>query len=532
MTIDPHSVAGKRLEIAHQTQVLVVGAGPAGIAAARRAHAGGAQVMLVDENPVPFEVMSESVPQIWGGRMGAEIRNRNAMMERMLEARPDLADLFEKGVDVRLGTACWGLFANQPNLGWMPGLVAGLIDDDQGSHLVRAEQVIVAAGRRDMGLAFPGWDLPGVLGASAAVVLAGFYGAFEGRRAVMLGSGSEALLAAQDLIAAGVEIAAVVEQAATPLDPALAAELQARGVEVLCSNAPRGILSDAAGVTGLTLRDRQIACDCVLLGVGAVPMIDLIQAAGARCAFDNDRSGFVPVLDAAMQSTLQGIRAAGDCAGIWAAKSADESIARAEGETAAAAALAALGLGLGLGAADASPAALSGPRVAPDLGQYRKDWVRASVVEAIAEMPVCQCEEVTAREILEVRPPRYLKTPPIANETRSLVQILGDGPPDPDQVKRLTRAGMGPCQGRRCREQIQALLALQEDLALGAVPLAGYRSPVRPMTLAEATAPEDPAIAEVWDSWFGMPRQWVPFWDVEPQYTVAALATEKEHVSE
>ncbi|WP_230683116.1 hypothetical protein, partial [Streptococcus pneumoniae] len=80
--------------------------------------------------------------------------------ERMLEARPDLADLFEKGVDVRLGTACWGLFANQPNLGWMPGLVAGLIDDDQGSHLVRAEQVIVAAGRRDMGLAFPGWDLP------------------------------------------------------------------------------------------------------------------------------------------------------------------------------------------------------------------------------------------------------------------------------------------------------------------------------------------------------------------------------------
>ena len=137
-----------------------------------------------------------------------------------------------------------------------------------------------------------------------------------------------------------------------------------------------------------------------------------------------------------------------------------------------------------------------------------------------------------AREILEVRPPRYLKTPPIANETRSLVQILGDGPPDPDQVKRLTRAGMGPCQGRRCREQIQALLALQEDLALGAVPLAGYRSPVRPMTLAEATAPEDPAIAEVWDSWFGMPRQWVPFWDVEPQYTVAALATEKEHVSE
>ncbi|SMO47097.1 FAD-dependent oxidoreductase [Paracoccus laeviglucosivorans] len=526
MTIDPRSVTGKRLEIAHHIQVLVIGAGPAGISAARRAHQGGADVMLVDENPVPFDVMGESVPQIWGGRMGGQVRNRNAMTERMLEARPDLVELFELGVDVRLGTACWGLFSNQPNLGWMPGLVAGLIDDEQGSYHVRADQIIVATGRRDMGLAFPGWDLPGVLGASAAATLAGLYGAFDGKRAVILGSGPEALLAAQDLMAAGVQITAVVEQAASPLAPQLAAGLQAHGVEIICGQAPRGVNSDAGGVTGLILRDRQIDCDSVLLGVGAVPMIDLLQAAGARCGFDNDRSGFVPTLDKGLQTTLAGIRAAGDCAGIWAAKSADPALARSEGEAAANAALAAIGL------SKHAPADLATPPHAPDMGRYRKDWVRATVVEALAEMPVCQCEEVTAREILEVRPPRYLKMPPVANETRSLTQILGDGPPDPDQVKRLTRAGMGPCQGRRCREQIQALLALQEDLALGAVPLAGYRSPVRPMTLTAATAPEDPAIAEIWDSWFGMPRQWVPFWDVEPKYTVAALATEKEHVSE
>lgn len=526
MTIDPRSVTGKRLEIAHQVQALVVGAGPAGIAAARRLHQGGASVMLVDENPVPFEVMGESVPQIWGGRMGGVLRNRNAMMERMLDARPDLAALFDLGVDLRPGAACWGLFANQANLGWMPGLVAGLADADTGNQLVQADQVIVATGRRDMGLAFPGWDLPGVTGASAAVALARLYGAFDGRRAVMLGSGAEALLAARDLIAAGVQIAAVVEQAAAPLASDLAAALQAQGVAFLCNEAPRGVTSDAGGVTGLTLRNRHIACDTVLLGVGAVPMIDLLQAAGARCVFDDDRSGFVPLLDAGLQTSLPGIRAAGDCTGIWAAKSADDAIARAEGEAAADAALAALDLGA------ASAADLPRPPAGPDIGRYRKAWVRASVVEAIAEMPVCQCEEVTAREILEVRPPRYLKLPPVANETRSLAQILGDGPPDPDQVKRLTRAGMGPCQGRRCREQIQALLALQQDLALGAVPLAGYRSPVRPLTLTDATLPEDPAIAEVWDSWFGMPRQWVPFWDVEPHYTVASLATEKDHVSE
>lgn len=526
MTIDPRSVTGKRLDIAHQTQVLVVGAGPAGISAARRLHQGGARVMLVDENPVPFEVMGESVPQIWGGRMGGALRNHNAMMERMLEARPDLVELFELGVELRLGAACWGLFANQANLGWMPGLVAGLADAEHGTRLIRADQVIVATGRRDMGLAFPGWHLPGVTGVSAALALAGLYDAFDGRRAVLLGSTPDTLIAAQALSAAGVGIAAVIEQAAAPVDPDRAAALQAQGVEILCNQAPRGVTSDASGVTGLQLRDRHIACDTVLLGVGAVPMIDLLHAAGARCGFDGARGGFVPLLDAGLQTSLPGIRAAGDCAGIWAAKSASHAIAMAEGAAAAAAALAALDLG------PAPAPDLSAPPPGYDLGAYRKDWVRASVVDSIAEMPVCQCKEVTAREILEVRPPRYLNLPPIGNETRSLTQILGDGPPDPDQVKRLTRAGMGPCQGRRCREQIQALLALREDLALGAVPLAGYRSPVRPLPLAQATLPEDPAIAAVWDSWFGMPRQWVPFWDVEPQYTVASLATEKDHVSE
>ncbi|MEF9605062.1 BFD/(2Fe-2S)-binding domain-containing protein, partial [Paracoccus sp. PXZ] len=126
------------------------------------------------------------------------------------------------------------------------------------------------------------------------------------------------------------------------------------------------------------------------------------------------------------ETSLPGIRAAGDCAGIWAAKSADPALAEAEGRRAAGAALAALGLA----SASAGDAPQPGP--AADLGEYRKAWVRASVVEAVADMPVCQCEEVTAREILDVSPPRYLNAPPLPNLTRSLIEILGEGPPDPD----------------------------------------------------------------------------------------------------
>lgn len=529
MTTDHRSVAGKRLQIAEETQVLVVGAGPAGIAAARAAHEGGARVVLIDEHPVPAETMGESIPQIWGGRMGGQVRNRSEMMMQILEARPALAELFEAGVDLRLGTACWGLYVNQTNLGWMPGPVAALTDENGTGLLMRADQIIVATGRRDMGLAFPGWDQPGVMGVGAAQVLARDYAALDARRVVLLGSTDDSLLALRDLIACGIEVVAVIEQAATPAAaPALVAELQAAGVEFRLNAAPLGVQHDTSGVTGLRLRDGDLACDTVLLGVGAVPMIDLIQAAGAACRFDETRGGMVPVLGQGAECSLAAIRAVGDCAGIWPAKSTDASVAEAEGRIAAAAALAALGLG------PASAEHLPAPdSPAPDLSAYRKDWLRVAVIEALEEMPVCLCEEVTARDILNANAPRYLNAPEVDRGNQSLSEILGSRPPHPDQIKRITRAGMGPCQGRRCREQVQALVALREGLDLGAVPLTGYRSPVRPIPLSTAAMmPEDSAIAENWDPWFGIPGQWAPWQQHASKFTIATRSTEETHANE
>lgn len=532
MTQDPVSVAGKDLVIASEVDILVIGAGPAGRAAARQAAEGGASVMLVDEAPVPFETMGEHVPQIWGGRAGGQTRNRQAMMERMLEARPALGDLFEAGVDVRLGTACWGLYVNQVNMRWLPGRLASLSGGDEGTQLVRFGQAVVATGRRDMGLAFPGWDMPGVMGLHAALVLHGLYDALDARRCVVLGATAEALTGALALADGGVEVAAVIERAETaPAPDALLAQLADRGIEIRTGAVPRGVDCDMSGVTALNLGDGAIACDAVLLGVGAVPVIDLLQAAGAAVSFDVARSGFVPRLGAGLATTLDGVRAAGDCCGIWPAKSADPALSEAEGRLAAEAALAALGKGPGPSAAPPAPLPIP-PGDGPDLSDYRKGWIRAAVVEAMDEMPVCLCEEVTARDILELRPPRYLNAPAPGNAPRSLTRLLGDGPPDPDQVKRLTRAGMGPCQGRRCREQVQALLALQETLALGAIPLASYRMPVRPLSLAEALLPETPEVLDNWEAWFGMPGQWAP-WEILPEsYTVATRRTEEDHANE
>ena len=76
---------------------------------------------------------------------------------------------------------------------------------------------------------------------------------------------------------------------------------------------------------------------------------------------------------------------------------------------------------------------------------------------------------------------------------------------------------MGPCQGRRCREQVGAALAEATGVALSAIPLPSYRAPVRPLPLAAfADELEQPAIAEHWDTWFGIESQWIPFWEPLP----------------
>ena len=160
-------MAGKQLPVEETTQLLVIGAGPAGVAAAAEAARLGIKVVLVDENPVPASVMGDDIPLHFGQRFSAAARNRTAMLEAFIARNPAIAELFDAGVDVRLGTTVWGLYANGPSVGWLPGTVAGLQDGER-CFMLGCDRVIVAAGRRDMGLAFPGWELPGVLGITAA----------------------------------------------------------------------------------------------------------------------------------------------------------------------------------------------------------------------------------------------------------------------------------------------------------------------------------------------------------------------------
>jgi thioredoxin reductase len=527
---DPKSVAGKPLPVQESCQLLVIGAGPAGIAAAACASQLGLKVVLADENPVPATVMGDDIPLHFGRRFSAAARNRTAMLEAFIAREPAIAQLFEAGVDVRLGTSVWGLYANGPSVGWLPGPVAGLHDNDGNFVMLGCERVIVAAGRRDMGLAFPGWHLPGVLGITAAQLLSERFGVLDARRVVVLGTSAEALVATRSLRNAGVKIAALVEVASAPIGPtSLLRELA--DISVLCGHTVRRAIGGIAGVEAVVVTpaashgpEQSIDCDAVLLGVGTVPVAELLDALGCRMGYVAVRGGHVPVLDATQRTSLAWLYAAGDCAGIWPEKTLDADIARAEGRRAAAAVARSLGIASG------PPEAESLPEMpAPDMDAYRLDWVRATVVDAAGEPFVCQCEEVTAREIMELRPPRYLAWPDDRRNARSLSQMLGDAPPNPDQVKRLTRAGMGLCQGRRCREQIAALLALASGARLRDIPLTSHRAPVRPLPLSVVAETQEHAeMTRHWDTWFGMPSQYVPYWDAPRFYTAAERPTDDE----
>jgi NADPH-dependent 2,4-dienoyl-CoA reductase/sulfur reductase-like enzyme len=516
---DPRSVAGKSLAVQERCDVLVVGAGPAGLAAALEANRLGLSVVLADENPVPAATMGDDVPLHFGGRISGAARNANAMLEAFVASDERIAEAFDAGIDVRLGTTVWGIWVNGPSVGWLPGPVAALASDG-ASSMLGCSHIIVAAGRRDMGLAFPGWDKRGVMGLTAAERLLR-YGALDTRRAVVLGTTAEALVGTLALAAAGIEIAAIIEAAPASIGPSdLLAELATLGIPVLCGQATRRAEgTDEVAALVIAPRDggpeQRIPCDTIVLAVGTVPLIELLDAAGCRTAWQDARGGGAPTLDGAQTSTAA-ITAAGDCAGIWPAKTRDPAIATEEGRQAARAAAAALGRP----APQDPPTAI--PVAGPDIGAYRLDWVRTAVVENPGEPYVCQCEEVTARDILEVRPPRYLGWSDPRRNRRDLRELLGNGTPNPDQVKRLTRAGMGLCQGRRCREQVAALLALGGGTPLSEVPLATYRAPVRPLPLAVAADPaEDPEMARQWDVWFGMHAQYVPFQEVPPRYTAA-----------
>jgi len=482
-TTDPHSATGRLPRPARHVDVLVVGAGPAGIAAALDAAKSGHSVMLVDEHPVSAGLAGLDIPYLFGGRTTAALANPSRMIEQIAGAIPGLDAAYEAGIEIELATSVWGAWVAGPGLQTLPGPIAGLATETR-SFLCGFDRAIIATGARDLVLSFAGSDQPGVIGAQALHALLTRYDAFAGRTLTILGSGRLALESALLALDKGLTVTALIEVRPTPQGPPdLVAALAARGIEIRCNHVPVLAETTTDGVTALRLIPlaggtvERIACDTICLAVGLVPQIDLFDVLGAAITLDPDRGGHIPLLDATGRTTHPAITATGDCTGI------DDSGGLA----------------------------------------YRMDWMRALLDTGGTEILACTCESVTRSDVFALRQPRYLGPEPEPMAARDYPSLLTDGPPDHDQMKRLTRVSMGPCQARRCREQVAMLLAIGANTDLATVTRAGFRAPVRPLSLATLAAPPETADTG-WDVWFGIVAQWVPYDDIGTPREAAWIA--------
>ena len=504
--VDPHALNGKLPKPERRVDVLVIGAGPAGVAAALAAVRGGAEVLLVDENPVSAGLMGLDTPLYFGGRMTSAVQRQARMIEQVFAADPDLETALDLGVEVALGTYAWGAFVNGPGVGTLPEPVVGLADEER-AWLVGFKSLILATGARDIALSFPGWDQPGVMGANGLAALLDRYDAFAGRRIVLLGSGELALDMARRALDRGLEVAAIVEALDAVQGPeALAAELVARGVEILTGQVIHKAMGGLDGVEEVEVGPvagptRTLACDTVCQAIGLAPAIELMNVLGGRLVQDPARGGHAPVVTDGVRTSVPDIYVCGDAAGLAGVGEAGIARARAQGEAAARAAL---------GEAASAPA----PYAGPDSLAYQLAWTRALMSVGDDRVIVCQCEEVTRGDLLGVQPPRYLERPE-RMAARDLHSLTADGPVNQDQIKRLTRACMGACQARRCREQVALMLTAATQAPAGSVPLAGFRAPVRPLPLKVLAAWDEAAeMGAGWDVWFGIPEQWIPYRDI------------------
>ncbi|WP_186104001.1 NAD(P)/FAD-dependent oxidoreductase [Burkholderia gladioli] len=421
-------------------EIVVVGAGPAGLAAARAAAGAGARVAILDDNP----------------RAGGQIWRQGPVFEPAAPLVESLAALRASSVE---------LIAGARVVAALPGreLLVEQASAEAGGAILGYDKLIVATGARELLLPFAGWTLPGVTGAGGLQALVKGGVPVRGERIVIAGSGPLLIAALATAREAGANVLAVVEQAsaravrgfalslaATPSKLVQAARLTRGfiGVDYLTG----GVLRAAHGssrVEAATIeiegRPRVIECDRIACGYGLVPNLTLPLALGCEL-----RDGAVAV-DARQRTSREAVFAAGESTGIGGME-----LARAEG---ALAGLAAAGVDEG----DRRVAALMRKREVwrGFAARVARTFALGDAARALPpdDTVLCRCEDVTLG--------------------------AARGYADARDAKLQTRCGMGACQGRVCGAAGAALLGWQE----AAIPRPPF-SPVRIGTLAALAADE------------------------------------------
>lgn len=458
-------------------EIVVIGAGPAGLAAATLAAGAGFTTLLVDENPAPGGQVYRAVsttPLAKPGMLGPDYTKGAALVSALAAT----------GAEYLSGATVWHLDRDR---------VIGL--SVQGaSRLIKAGRVILATGALERPFPIPGWTLPGVMTIGAAQTVMKASGLVPKGRVALAGQGPLLWLYAAQLLRAGGRIEAILDTTprgnwlkAMPHAPgfllspyfrkglAMMGEVKARTRIIRTVTDLSATGADKLERLGYVAGGKvgELALDALFLHQGVVPNVNLAMAAGVEHHWDEAQACFRPKLDGHGRSSVAGIFIAGDGAGIGGAEAAVER---------------------GRLAAIAAAREIAPERKVPEPSLTENALAQAMRGRAFldtlfrpsdrfrippeADTIVCRCEEVTAGQIRE---------------------SVAVGATGPNQLKAYRRCGMGPCQGRLCGLTVTEVIAEARGLSPETIGYYRLRSPVKPVSLAEIASipPDDNAIASV-----------------------------------
>lgn len=455
--------------------LVIVGGGPAGMAAAIEAGRAGLVCTLLDEAPRLGGQIYRQPPEHF------QVTDACALGKDFVRGEQLRAELktFADRIEVISGTSVLGIWRGREIL-WASHGTSGIIE---------AERLIFATGAYERPVPFPGWTLPGVMTAGGMQTIIKTMQVRPGRRALVAGTGPLILSAASRLLEIGVDVVAVLE-AGRPLrlsappvkegrESGFAEDTGAHEQRLRQAGIPLLFNHTVFGVYGKSAVERasygpvdpdswrphkelaqSAEIDLMILGFGFVPNTELTELAGCRHQYVAPEGGWVPVRDAMMQTTVPGVFAVGDGAGIRGALASME-----EGRVAGITAAEQAGV---IRATDAANKRETPLALLRSLSQAKEAYdgafqIQSGLLDLIdPDTLLCRCEEITLGEVRAA---------------------LDQGARDLQAVKLLTRLGMGPCQGRNCAPSAGMYLCQMTGCTPEQTGRISPRPPVRPVTL-------------------------------------------------
>lgn len=325
-----------------ERDVLVVGAGPAGLAASIEAAKAGADVLLVDLNMKPGGQLFKQIHKFFGS-------SAHRSGTRGFDIGKMLLDEAEKaGVEIWLQSTVIGAFP-----GNLIAIEKGIDGGEKEVITLKSKKVIIATGASENVVRFKGWTTPGVMGAGAAQTMINVNHVKPGNKIVMVGSGNVGLIVSYQLMQAGCDVVALIEAAPKIGGYAVhAAKIRRAGVPIYTKHT---VVEAIPGEDGTVCKvviaevgdkfqpipgtEKEIEADTVTIGAGLKPATDMVKLEKCRLTFNGPFGGFIPLHNDKMETSKKGVYVAGDATGVEEANTALE-----EGRIAGISAVESLGL--------------------------------------------------------------------------------------------------------------------------------------------------------------------------------------------